>query len=76
MAKITPIRVTEQFEDFLREMKESFWGDLYGKTRLAWKKFWDAQSLRERDSYMVQNDGRIQKWDVPAQTAVMFVPKT
>jgi alpha-amylase len=24
----------------------------------------------------VQNDGRIQKWDVPAQTAVMFVPKT
>jgi putative transposase len=52
MAKITPIRVTEQFEDFLREMKESFWGDVYGKTRLAWKKFWDAQSLRERDSYM------------------------
>ncbi len=52
MAKITPIRVTEQFEHFLKEMKESFWGDLYGKTRLAWKKFWDAQSLRERDSYM------------------------
>src|SRR5205807_384351 len=25
---------------------------LYGKTRLAWKKFWDAQSVRERDSYM------------------------
>ena len=52
MAKITPIRVTEQFEHFVRELKESFWGDLYGQTRLAWKKFWEAESLRERDSYM------------------------
>jgi putative transposase len=52
MAKITPIRVTEQFEHFLEELKESFWGDLYGRTRLAWKKFWEAESLRERDSYM------------------------
>ena len=52
MAKITPIRVTEQFEEFVKELKESFWGDLYGRTRLAWKKFWEAQSLRERDSYM------------------------
>ena len=33
--KITPIRVTEQFEDFLRDLKESFWGDLYGRTRLG-----------------------------------------
>ena len=52
MAKITPIRVSEQFEHFLKDLKESFWGDLYGKTRLAWKQFWEAQSLRERDSYM------------------------
>src|SRR5947209_990298 len=52
MAKITPIRVGEQFEHFLKDLKESFWGDLYGKTRLAWKQFWEAQSLRERDSYM------------------------
>jgi hypothetical protein len=27
-------------------------GDLYGQTRQAWKRFWDQQSLRERDSYM------------------------
>jgi hypothetical protein len=40
MAKITPIRVSEQFEHFLKDLKESFWGDLYGKTRLAWKQFW------------------------------------
>lgn len=52
MAKITPLRMTEQLEHFLRELKESFWGDLYGQTRLAWKQFWDGQSLRERDSYM------------------------
>jgi putative transposase len=52
MAKITPIRVSEQFEDFLKDLRESFWGDLYGRTRLAWKKFWEAQSSRERDSYM------------------------
>jgi putative transposase len=52
MAKITPIRVTEQFEHFVCELKESFWGDLYGQTRLAWKKFWEGESMRERDSYM------------------------
>jgi putative transposase len=52
MAKITPIRVSEQFEHFVRDLKESFWGDLYGQTRLAWRKFWEAESRRERDSYM------------------------
>ena len=31
MAKIVPI--TEHFQHFLAEMKESFWGDLYGQTR-------------------------------------------
>jgi hypothetical protein len=44
--------VGEQFEQFLKDLQESFWGDLYGKTRLAWKQFWEAQSMRERDSYM------------------------
>ncbi len=29
MAKVT--RITEQFQHFLAEMKESFWGDLYGQ---------------------------------------------
>jgi len=52
MAKITPIRATEQFQHFLEDLKESFWGDLYGQTRQAWKRFWDQQSMRERDSYM------------------------
>jgi len=52
MAKITPLRITEEFEHFVTDLKESFWGDVYGQTRLAWKKFWEAESLRERDSYM------------------------
>ena len=27
MAKITPIRITEQFEYFVAKLKDSFWGD-------------------------------------------------
>ena len=49
MAKITPI--TEHFQHFLQEMKESFWGDVYGQTRLAWKKLFEAESERLRDRY-------------------------
>jgi hypothetical protein len=50
MAKVTPI--TEHFQRFLADMKDGFWGDVYGTTRVAWKKFLDAQSLRERDRWM------------------------
>ena len=50
MGKVTPI--TEQFQHFLAELKDSFWGDLYGATRVAWKKFLDQQSLRERYRYL------------------------
>lgn len=50
MAKVTPI--TEQFQHFVREVKESFWGDLYGKTRLAWQRFWEEESQRERERYV------------------------
>ena len=49
MAKVTPI--TEHFQHFLREMKESFWGDLYQQTRQAWKKHLEAESERLRDLY-------------------------
>lgn len=52
MAKITRIRMTEQFERFVRDLKQSFWGDVYGQTPLACKPFWKAESIRERDSYM------------------------
>src|SRR5205807_7192994 len=33
------------------EMKESFWGDLYGQTKLAWQRFFELQSERQRDRY-------------------------
>src|ERR1700683_4866071 len=49
MAKIIPI--TEHFQHFLAEMKESFWGDLYGQTQLAWQRFFELQSERERDRF-------------------------
>src|SRR5215468_1882955 len=49
MAKIIPI--SEHFQHFLAEMKESFWGDLYGQTRQAWQKFFELQSERQRDRF-------------------------
>ena len=51
MANVTPI--TEQFQHFVRDLKESFWGDVYGKTRRAWQRFWEEESRRERDRYVV-----------------------
>jgi len=50
MAKITRRQVSEQFQHFLEYLKGSFWGDVYAKTGQAWRKFWEAQSLRERES--------------------------
>jgi putative transposase len=50
MAKVTPI--TEHFQHFLADVKDGFWGDLYGKTQVAWKQFLDGQSLRERDRWI------------------------
>jgi putative transposase len=50
MAKVTPI--TEHFQHFLADLKDGFWGDLHGKTRVAWKEFLDGESLRERDRWI------------------------
>ncbi len=49
MTKITPI--TEAYQHFLGEMKESFWGDLKGQTRQAWQRFFELQSERQRDRF-------------------------
>ena len=49
MAKVTPI--TEQFQHFLTELKESFWGDLYGQTKQAWKHLLEIESERLRDRF-------------------------
>jgi hypothetical protein len=53
MAKIIPI--TELYQHFLAEMKESFWGDVYGETKLAWKRLLEADSERQRDRYAVRD---------------------
>src|SRR5947199_10777008 len=49
MAKIIPI--SEHFQHFLAEMKESFWGELYGQTRQAWQRFFELQLERQRDRF-------------------------
>ena len=52
MAKIIPI--TEHYQHFLAEMKESFWGDVYGETKRLWKERLEADSQRQRDRYAVR----------------------
>jgi len=49
MAKVTPI--SEHFQHFLADLKETFWGDVYGQTRLAWQRFLQLESERQRDRF-------------------------
>src|SRR5262249_60548962 len=49
MAKVIPI--TERLQHFVAELQESFWGDLQGRTRAAWKKYFELDSERLRDRY-------------------------
>ena len=51
MGKI--VSISEQFQHFLTDLKESFWGDLEAKTKLAWKQFLEAESERMRDRFAV-----------------------
>jgi putative transposase len=52
MGKVTPI--TEHFQHFVQDLKESFWGDLQGQTQKAAKRFFELLSERQRDLYMVR----------------------
>jgi transposase-like protein len=54
MSRVIPI--TEQYQHFVKEVKENFWGDLYGRTKQFWKQFWEEQSRRERDRYLGVKD--------------------
>lgn len=54
MRRVIPI--TEQFQHFVAELKESFWGDVYGRTRLFWQKFLEEESAKERDRYVGLKD--------------------
>ena len=51
MGKI--VSITEHFQHFLTDLKESFWGDLEGRTQLAWKHILESESERLRDQYAV-----------------------
>ena len=53
MAKI--VSVTEHFQHFLADLKESFWGDLEARTRLSWKRLFESESERLRDAYAVRD---------------------
>jgi transposase-like protein len=60
MAKVTPI--TEHFQHFVRDVKESFWGDLQGQAQKAAKRLFELLSERQRDLYMVSpRYGRAEK---------------
>jgi len=51
MLKLAP--ATEQFQHFVSNLRESFWGDLNERTREAWKQFFEADSERQRDRFAV-----------------------
>jgi len=50
MKNVTPM--TEQYQHFVEEMQGEFWGDIYEKGQLALKKFFEADSERQRDGYL------------------------
>ena len=50
MGNVTPI--TEQFQHFVKDLKESFWGDLNGKAQAALKGLLEAESQRQRERYL------------------------
>jgi len=51
MAKVTPI--TEQFQHFVSELKESFGGDLQGQVQRSMRRLFELLSERQRDLYRV-----------------------
>ena len=58
MAKVTPI--TEHFQHFVQDLKESFWGDM--QVQKAAKRFFELLSERQRDLYIVSpRYGRAEK---------------
>ncbi len=54
MRRVIPI--TEQFQHFVAELKESFWGDVYGRTRRFWQDYLEGQAAEERDRYLGLQD--------------------
>jgi putative transposase len=51
MQKVTP--VTEQFQHFVEELKESFWSEVYDRGKQAVKELLEADSERQRQRYLM-----------------------
>lgn len=51
MQKLAP--VTEQFQHFVEQVKESFWGDVHDKGKQAVKELLEVDSERQRQRYMM-----------------------
>lgn len=49
MARVA--EANERFQHFFDEIQEEFWGDIYERTRESWKRFFEADSERQRDRY-------------------------
>ena len=47
--------ITEQYQHFVQELKESFWGDLYREGQQALKQLLEAESERERQRYLMRD---------------------
>ena len=50
MRKVTEI--TEQFQHFVQDLKESFWGDVNGKAQAALRQILEWDSRQQRDRYL------------------------
>ena len=46
------IEWTEQFQHYAEELKEGFWGDLYGLTAMVWKQRLEEESAWLRHRYL------------------------
>ena len=51
MQKLAP--VTEQFQHFVEQVKESFWGEVYDKGKQAVKELLEVDSERQRQRYLM-----------------------
>ena len=51
MKKLTP--VTEQFQHFVEQVKESFWGDVFTRGKQAVKELLEVDSERQRQRYLM-----------------------
>lgn len=50
---------TEQFQHFVTEVRDPFWGDRTRQTRVAWQQFFERASVAARDRYVgVREDER------------------